>query len=100
MEYDKAKMKKMADNLEQYIELIDNYVIIEGLTKEEYDDAVNTVKKLIKKLRKGKGEKMPLSREQIFRKEPPQGTEMPRSVDTRHELRGYAQVTPSRVPAA
>ena len=58
MDYDKELMKKMANNLEQYLELIQNYVIIEGLTKEEYDDAIKTTKKLIKKLKKGKGDKV------------------------------------------
>ncbi len=56
MEYDKKLMKAMADNLENYLNIIDSYVIIEGITKDEYDDAVKTVKKLIKKLRKGKGD--------------------------------------------
>ena len=46
----------MADNLEQYLYIIENYVIIEGLTKEEYDESVKNTKKLIKKLRKGKGD--------------------------------------------
>ena len=51
-------MKSMADNLENYLNIIDNYVIIEGITKEEYDDAVKKIKKLIKKLRKGKGDEV------------------------------------------
>ena len=58
MEYDKKLMKSMADNLENYLNIIDNYVIIEGITKEEYDDAVKKIKKLIKKLRKGKGDEV------------------------------------------
>ena len=58
MEYDKKLMKAMADNLENYLDIIDNYVIIEGITKDEYDNAVKTVKKLIKKLRKGKGDEV------------------------------------------
>lgn len=58
MEYDKKIMSKMADNLENYLEIIDQYVIIEGLTKEEYDIAVKKVKKLIKKLRQGKGDEV------------------------------------------
>ena len=40
MEYDKKLMKAMADNLENYLNIIDSYVIIEGITKDEYDDAV------------------------------------------------------------
>lgn len=58
MKYDKKLMNDMADNLENYLEIIDNYVIIEGITKEEYDDSVKVVKKLIKKLRKGKGDEV------------------------------------------
>lgn len=56
MKYDQKFMNDMADNLESYLEIIDKYIIIEGLTKEEYDDSVKKVRKLIKKLRKGKGE--------------------------------------------
>lgn len=56
MKYDQKLMDKMADNLEQYLYIIENYVIIEGLTKEEYDESVKNTKKLIKKLRKGKGD--------------------------------------------
>lgn len=58
MKYDKKMMKRMAEDLENYLEIIENYVIIDGLSKEEYDDAVKTVKKLIKKLKKGKGDEV------------------------------------------
>lgn len=56
MNYDKKLMKKMADNLENYLNIINRYVIIEGISKEEYDASVKKVKKLIKKLRKGEGD--------------------------------------------
>lgn len=56
MKYDKKLMERMADDFENYLDIIDSYVIIEGITKEEYDEAVKTVRKLIKKLRKGKGD--------------------------------------------
>lgn len=56
MKYNQKLMDKLADNLEQYLYIIENYVIIEGLTKEEYDESVKDTKKLIKKLRKGKGD--------------------------------------------
>ena len=56
MRYNQDLMNDMADNLENYLSIVDRYIIIEGLSKEEYDDAVKTVKKLIKKLRKGKGD--------------------------------------------
>lgn len=58
MEYDRNIMNKMADNLENYLEIIDQYVIIEGITKEEYDKAVKKINKLIKKLRQGKGDEV------------------------------------------
>lgn len=58
MKYDKELMNKMADNFESYLEIIENYVIIEGVSDEEYKKAVETVKKLIKHLRKGKGDKV------------------------------------------
>ena len=58
MKYDQAMMTKMAENLENYLDIIDNYVIIEGLSKEDYGQAVKTVKKLIKKLKKGKGDEV------------------------------------------
>ena len=58
MKYDETLMKKMADNLEAYLDTIENYVIIEGLSKDEYDKSVKTVKKLIKKLRKNKGDEV------------------------------------------
>lgn len=57
-EEDKKVMKKMADNLETYIEIVDSKLIIDGITQEEYDEAMSTVKKLIKKLRKGEGDKV------------------------------------------
>jgi stalled ribosome rescue protein Dom34 len=56
MQYDKEKMKKQAENLENYLDIIENYVIIEGISEEEYKKAVKTVKKLIKKLKKGDGD--------------------------------------------
>ena len=58
MNYDKKLMKKMADNLENYIDIIDRYVIIEGITQETYDHSMKKVKKLIKKLRQGKGDEV------------------------------------------
>ena len=58
MQYDKKLMKKMADNLENYLDIIDRYVIIEGITKETYDKSFKKVEKLIKKLRQGKGDEV------------------------------------------
>lgn len=51
-------MKQMADNLEEYIKIVDSKLIIDGVSKEEYDAAMKTVKKLIKHLRNGDGDKV------------------------------------------
>jgi len=58
MQYDKKMMKKMADNFESYLDIVDRYVIIDGLSEEEYETAKKRVKKLIKKLRKGEGDEV------------------------------------------
>ena len=53
MKIPQATLDKMASNLENYLEILDRYIILEGITKEEYEASVKTIKKLIKKLRKG-----------------------------------------------
>ena len=58
MKYDKKLMNRMADDLENYIDIIESYIIIEGITEEEYEESLKTVRKLIKKLRKGKGDEV------------------------------------------
>ena len=58
MKYDKKLMNNMADDLENYIDIIESYIIIEGITEEEYEESLKTVRKLIKKLRKGKGDEV------------------------------------------
>ena len=58
VKYDQKVLDKMADSLKAYLDIITSYVIIEGITKDEYDESVKTVKKLIKKLRKGKGDEV------------------------------------------
>ena len=58
MKYDQKVLDSMADSLESYLDIITSYVIIEGITKDEYDESVKTVRKLIKKLRKGKGDEV------------------------------------------
>lgn len=58
MKYDKEEMRKMADDFEQYLDIVDKFLIIEGLSKEEYKDAKKKIKKLIKHLRDGKGDKV------------------------------------------
>ena len=46
-------MKKMAKNLNQYINCVTQYTIIEGVTEEEFKKALKKAKKLIKKLNDG-----------------------------------------------
>lgn len=46
-------MKFMAKNFKAYLKLIDEMIIIDGLSKEEYLKARKKVKKLIKHLKKG-----------------------------------------------
>ena len=58
MKYDQKLMNAMADDLENYLDIVDRYVIIDGITEEEYNESVKTVKKLIKNLRKGNGDKV------------------------------------------
>ena len=58
MKYDKEMMDRMADDFEEYLELVDEYLIIDGLSEEEYNKAKKKVKKLIKHLRKGNGDKV------------------------------------------
>lgn len=57
-EFDKEFMNKLADSIETYMNIVSRYVILLGESKEEYDKAVKKVEKLIKHLRKGKGEKV------------------------------------------
>ena len=46
-------MKTMAESLEEYLYILDDYIIVNGITEKEYNEAVSVVKKLIKKLKKG-----------------------------------------------
>lgn len=50
---DPTVMKNMAESLSEYLSIVEDYVIVNGLTEDEYKEAVQTVKKLIKKLKKG-----------------------------------------------
>lgn len=55
MKYDRELMKNMSENFKRFKHIMDSYVIIRGITTEEYDEAMKLVEKLIKKLKKGKG---------------------------------------------
>jgi hypothetical protein len=52
--FPQEKLNLMADQLETYIEMYDNLLYCQNLTKKEYEEAVSEIKKAIKKLRKGK----------------------------------------------
>lgn len=56
--YDQKELDVMADTFNAYLDVIKTYVIIDGITKEEYEEALDTLKDLVKKLRKGKGDKV------------------------------------------
>ena len=56
MKYSEKLMEDMAYNLKNYLDIIESFTLIEGLSEEEYNDAVKTVRKLIKKLEKHKGD--------------------------------------------
>lgn len=57
-EEDRKIMDRYADNLEDYLDILDTKLIIEGLTQEQYDESVKMFKDLIKKLRKGKSKSL------------------------------------------
>ena len=40
---DDKQLDKMADCFEEYLDIIQRYVIITGITEEEYDDAYNSL---------------------------------------------------------
>ena len=57
-EEDRKIMNRYADNLEDYLDILDSKLIIEGLSQEQYDESVKMFKELIKKLRKGKSKSL------------------------------------------
>ena len=48
----------IADSLEEFINLLDFLIIVDSVSKEEYDQSVKAAKKVIKKLKKGKGDNL------------------------------------------
>lgn len=53
--YDLLKeMKLQADSLERYLDLVDTFEILEGMTEETYAESKKKTKELIKYLRKGR----------------------------------------------
>lgn len=50
----KDKLKQMGKQIEDYLDFVDKYLFIEGCTDEEYKRIKKNIKKVIKKLKKGK----------------------------------------------
>lgn len=50
----KEEMKKMADSLEDYLDIVDTFEILEGMSEEAYKKSKKDIEKLIKLLRKGR----------------------------------------------
>lgn len=48
-----CNLEKLADSMEEYVDVIERYVIIEGVTEEEKKQYIKTIRKAIKKIRKG-----------------------------------------------
>ena len=57
-EEDRKIMNRYADSFEDYLDILDTKLIIEGLSQEQYDESVKMFKELIKKLRKGKSKSL------------------------------------------
>ena len=56
--YNQAKNDEIANQLEEYIDVIDKFIILEGKSIESVKKAKKTVKKAIKNLREGHPEKV------------------------------------------
>lgn len=58
MKYDKEYFRKMGEALDGFLYIEENFFRIEGLTLEEHEEAVKTVRELIKILKKGKTKRL------------------------------------------
>lgn len=56
--YDQERNNRIADNLESYIDAIENLLIVEGKNVERIKKSEKIVRKAIKDLRNGKPEKV------------------------------------------
>lgn len=54
--YDQKDLNQRADFIEEYINTIDSYFIIHGISKERYDKAMKRLRKTIDDLRNGNGD--------------------------------------------
>ena len=48
----------IADSLEEFLNLLDFLIIVDNVSKEDYDRSVKAANKVIKKLKKGKGDNL------------------------------------------
>lgn len=53
-DYSLKQMREEADSIESYLNIINSFAIIKGLSPKEYKESVKKVKELIKYLREGK----------------------------------------------
>lgn len=56
--FDQKELDQIAGCIEEYLDIVEAYIIIDGITEEEYTRALKGCRKLVKKLRKGEGEKV------------------------------------------
>ena len=57
-DYDKTSLKAMGNQLNEYVNEIDKFVIKEEMSEESYQKAIKQVKKLVKKLKRGEVDKV------------------------------------------
>ena len=58
MKYDQAILDSMADIYVKYLYFLKKYIVLEGLDKKIYKKHVKRIKKMIKHLRNGEGDKV------------------------------------------
>lgn len=58
MKYDQAVLDRMADSYEKYLYFLKRYIVLEGLDEKSYKKHVKKIKKMIKHLRNGEGDKV------------------------------------------
>jgi uncharacterized protein YheU (UPF0270 family) len=56
--YDQKVLDRIADSLEEYINLFDQFIIRDGTDEKEYKKAMKIIRKAIKNLREGNGDEV------------------------------------------
>lgn len=56
--YNEERNKRIADQLDAYVDAVENLLIIDGVNVDEIEEAKKTVRKMTKRLRNGKPEKV------------------------------------------